>query len=485
MKSTGLLGGVQVFYILMSVVRNKLTALLIGAAGMGLADLYCRTLELLGNTTNFGIAFSAIRRLSALHDEGYYHEIAYYIRLIRTWTFLTALFGAVVCIALSPLISLLTTGSYAHALDYCFLAPAVAFTTLAGGEMAVLKGMRRLKWLALTSAASALGTVVIAVPLYAAFGMKGILPVIAGTTALNFLLNLYASSRQFPYRISPHRNHFLRQGGHLIKLGSAYIAAGIAASAAELFIRTIIVGSDSNYRMAGLYAAGLTLTVSYARLIFVAMDADYFPRLSASLNRRKTMNDTINQQIDILVLLMAPFLLCFAMMLPRIVPLLYSRHFMEIIPMILCALPYMFFKAIYSPIAYLPLASGKSKLYLFAELTYYVGFSIAVSLGYHFGGLTGAGIGLSLANLTDLLLLPLLYRRIFHFHFQRATLHRCALQGLFLLCGLGCCAITSPASLPSTAIFLLFSAAYSWHFLKQNTAILSKMNKLLHRKNKG
>ena len=66
MKSTGLLGGVQAFYILMSVVRNKLTALLIGTAGMGLADLLCRTLELLGNTTNFGIAFSAVDRKSVV-----------------------------------------------------------------------------------------------------------------------------------------------------------------------------------------------------------------------------------------------------------------------------------------------------------------------------------------------------------------------------------------------------------------------------------
>ena len=45
----------------MSIIRNKFTALFIGTWGMGLADLYNRTAELIGNTTNFGIAFSAVR----------------------------------------------------------------------------------------------------------------------------------------------------------------------------------------------------------------------------------------------------------------------------------------------------------------------------------------------------------------------------------------------------------------------------------------
>ena len=289
MKSTGLLGGVQAFYILMSVVRNKLTAMLIGTAGIGLADLYCRSMELLGNTTNFGIAFSAVRRLSSLYEEGDPRAMAYYVRLVRTWTFLTALFGALVCIAFSPLLSQLTTDSYDSIGSFCLLAPAVAFTTLAGGEIAILKGMRRLKHLALVSAAGALATVLLTIPLYVTLGMKGILPVIVATTATTFLLNLRASTRLFPYRISPLRKHFLRQGGKMLRLGSAYIAAGIIGSATELLIRTIIVDADQRYHSAGLYAAGLTLTVSYARLIFVAMDADYFPRLSAAMKDHSAM----------------------------------------------------------------------------------------------------------------------------------------------------------------------------------------------------
>ena len=476
-----MLGGVQAFYIAMSIVRNKLTAILIGTAGMGLADLYCRTLELLGNTTNFGIAFSAVRRLSSLYEENDQREMAYYVRLVRTWTFITAIFGALVCLAFSPLISLLTTDSYDHALTYSLLAPAVAFTTLAGGEIAILKGMRRLKNLAMVSAAGALGTVLISVPLYAGFGMAGILPVIIGTTGLTFFLNLRASTRIFPYRISPHRMHFIRQGGKMLRLGSAYIAAGIIGSMAELLIRTIIVDSEGGYHMAGLYAAGLTLTVSYARLIFVAMDADYFPRLSAAIADRERSNATINQQIDVLVLLMAPFLMIFAICLPIIVPLLYTRDFLDVVPMVLCALPYMFFKAIYSPIAYLPLAGGKSRLYLCAELMYYVGFAILVTCGYHYGGLLGAGIGLSAANAVDLTVLPWLYGRIFGFRFNRSTLYRCLQQGVLLIAAMVCCLLPFLWTKALAIVLFTISCTLSWNFLKRETAVMGKIQSILHR----
>ena len=474
-KSTGLLGGVQFFYILMSIVRNKLTAIFIGTAGIGLADLYCRTLELLGSTTNFGIAFSAVRRLSALYEEDKTNKTEVYVRLIRTWTFITAIFGVLVCISFSPLISQLATGTYDHILTFSLLAPAVFFTTLAGGEIAILKGMRGLKNLALVSAASALGTVIITIPIYATIGITGVIPVIICTTALTFGLNLNATRRLFPYKISPFNRRFVAKGGHLIRLGSAYIAAGIIGSASELLIRTVIVDSDQTCHMAGLYAAGLTLTVSYARIIFVAMDADYFPRLSAALKNLERANETINQQIDILVLLMAPLLILFATCLNWIVPILYTSDFLEVIPMVLCTLPYMFFKAIYSPIAYLPLSAGKSRLYLCAELMYYVAFAILVTTGYHYYGLIGAGLGLSAANMVDLTVLPILYRKIFGFKFSTSTLHRCIIQGVFLVAALTCCGLPIWSGKLISFMLFLLSMRYSWNFLRNETAITEKV----------
>ena len=55
LKYTGLFGSVQVITLLISVVRNKFAALLIGTAGVGLADLFSRTSEMLSTATGCGL----------------------------------------------------------------------------------------------------------------------------------------------------------------------------------------------------------------------------------------------------------------------------------------------------------------------------------------------------------------------------------------------------------------------------------------------
>ena len=64
LKYTSIFGSVQVLQLLISVVRGKFTAVLIGTGGMGLSDLYHRAAELVSNASNLGIAFSAVRRLA-------------------------------------------------------------------------------------------------------------------------------------------------------------------------------------------------------------------------------------------------------------------------------------------------------------------------------------------------------------------------------------------------------------------------------------
>lgn len=69
-KYTSLFGSVQALYVVLAVVRSKVMAVLIGAVGIGLADLFSRTIELVGNLTNFGLGLSAVKRLSELYAQG-------------------------------------------------------------------------------------------------------------------------------------------------------------------------------------------------------------------------------------------------------------------------------------------------------------------------------------------------------------------------------------------------------------------------------
>jgi len=66
LKYMGIFGGVQGLNILMSIVRNKVVAVLLGTAGMGLISLFNATVRLVSDSTNLGLSMSAVRELSAL-----------------------------------------------------------------------------------------------------------------------------------------------------------------------------------------------------------------------------------------------------------------------------------------------------------------------------------------------------------------------------------------------------------------------------------
>lgn len=471
-RATSLMGGVQVINVLINIVRNKLAAILIGTAGMGLADLYTRTADFISQATNFGIGISAVRELAALHDAGNQRACVHYVRLIRTLTLALAAFGALMCFIAAPLLSRWSLGGSSITQGYWKLAAMVALLTLTAGETAILKATHQLRRIAINATLSAVAALVLAASFYYTLGMRGILPVLIGSSAVMWLLALRSTSQYYPISLMHPRREFFRQSRGVITMGLALVTAGILGSGSEMIIRNYII-SHGSLSDAGLYAAGLTLTISYARIIFSAMDADYYPRLSAAVRTPELLSTTINRQIDVLVMVMAPFLLLFAIMLPVAVRILYTKEFLCVEPMVLTALCYMFFKAIYSPIAYLPLATGDSRTYFFMELIYDAAFLLLVLAGYRLYGLLGTGIALSLANALDLLVLWAYYSHKYHYHMERRTLMRCLLQFILLLASIVLCLQTSASAgdqiwraLIGAPLFFT-SAAYSIYTYKR------------------
>ena len=147
----GLFGSVQGLNIIMSLVRNKIVAVLLGTTGMGLITLYNSTVKLLSDSTSMGLPMSAVRELSAAYEQGDHKLLCHKIRIIRMWTLLTALIGMLLCMVLSPLLNRFTFAVGNHTLQFVFLAPTIAFIALAAGESAILKATRQLRALALQS----------------------------------------------------------------------------------------------------------------------------------------------------------------------------------------------------------------------------------------------------------------------------------------------------------------------------------------------
>lgn len=190
LKYTGIFGGVQGLNILISLVRNKIMAELLGPAGMGLSSLFNSTANFVSQSTNLGISFSAVKHVSELFDSGDAERIGHFVKVVRAWSLLTALLGMLVCIVAGPLLSNYTFSWGDHTLHFVLLAPAVGLTAITGGEMAILKGCRRLRALAVIQMFSAIAALLISVPIYYYFRQAGIVPVIVLMALCSMLLTI-------------------------------------------------------------------------------------------------------------------------------------------------------------------------------------------------------------------------------------------------------------------------------------------------------
>ena len=125
LKATGLFGGVQGLNMLTALIRNKLTAVILGTSGFGLISVYNSATTMLGNATNFGLPISAVRNLSDINKENDYEKSARYVGVVRSWILLTSLLGLLVCIVLSTQLSLWTFGDKDYTRAFYFLSVMV------------------------------------------------------------------------------------------------------------------------------------------------------------------------------------------------------------------------------------------------------------------------------------------------------------------------------------------------------------------------
>ena len=405
LKYTGIFGGVQGLNVIVSLVRNKLAAVLLGPAGMGLVSLFNSTVAFISQATGFGISMSAVRRVSELTESGDEAQRAYYIKVVRAWSILAALLGVLVCVAIGPFLSSNTFAWGNHTLHFILLAPAVGLIALTGGETAVLKGTRQLKPLVVIQTFTILVTLVLTVPAYYFFGQTGIVPVIILMALATYLFTINYSYRLYPIQLSGSKG-VLGEGMEMIRLGVAFTLAGIVGAGSEMLIRSWL-NLQGDLDAVGFYNAGYMLTITYAGMVFSAMETDFFPRLSGVNNDVEATNYTVNRQMEVSLLIVAPMLTALIALLPVLIPQLFTSEFLPVVPMAQVTALAMFFKVLTLPVAYITLARGYSMSYLMLESAYFVVFVLLVVIGYQHWGLFGTGVAITLAHVFDYLMINL------------------------------------------------------------------------------
>lgn len=482
LKYTSIFGGVQGLNILIGLVRNKLVAAILGTSGMGLASLFNSVVNFVSQSTNLGISFSAVKHMSEIFESGDAARIERFVSVIRLWSLITAVIGTLVCAVAGNMLSQYTFSWGSHTLHFVLLSPVVGMLAITGGETALLKGARRLQSLATIQIISVFAALVVSVPVYWRFGESGIVPVIVSLALITMLITLRHSLRLFPLHIRSQKG-ILGEGFGMVRLGLAFVAAGILGSGADMVVRSYL--NVAGYLdVVGLYNAGYMITITYAGLVFSAMETDYFPRLSAVNHDVTATNLAVNRQIEVSVLLLSPMLAALMIGLPIFIPLLYSKSFLPVVAMTQVAVFAMYLKAVTLPVSYLTLAKGDSVAYMVLEGVSDVAFVAFVVMGWRWQGLLGVGVGLVACYLIDLVQIYAYAYVRYHYSVSRHVVYYVLLQFPLALVLYAVTRVEQPWIYWTAGIALcMVSAAISLVILYKKTSLWQALMRKLKIKN--
>ena len=464
MKATSLFGGVQVFNIIIAIVRSKIIAVLLGSAGMGVVGLLTSTIGLVSSLTNFGLGTSAVRDIAAANQTGNQNRISKVVTVFSRLVWITGLLGAGITFVLSPWLSQLTFGNNDYAVAFMWLSVSLLFNQLTSGQDVMLQGMRKLKYLAMANMlGSAIGLVVSA-PLYYYYGVEGIVPAIIITALVLLGITWYFARKIKIERTEVTPEETISEGKGMLKMGFMLSLSGLITTGASYIVR-IFISNTGSLEDVGLYNAGFAIIGTYVGLVFMAMSTDYYPRLSGVAHDNKQGTLLINQQAEIALLILSPILTIFLIFINWAIIVLYSTEFIPVNRLIQWAALGMYFKAASWSVAFVLLAKGASKLYFWNELVmniYMLGLNL---LGYYLYGLNGLGISFLVSYVLYFLQVFLLAKYKYEFSFS-AQFYK--IFGIQLALGMLCFAITMFLSNPLAYIVgLPFIATSVWYSFRE------------------
>lgn len=397
-KATSLFGGVQLYQILVQVIRSKFLALFLGTTGMGINGLYSSTLDLIKKITSLGLSQSAVRDISEASSTRDYETISRTVIVLRRLVWFTGALGTIVVLVLSPLLSKVAFGNYDFAVPFAILSITLLLDQVSAGQKVILQGTRRLKDLARASAIGSTIGLFISIPLYYFFRINGLVP----TLVLNSLTMLGLSwfySRRIKVKPIPVNNHEVLEGGAtMLKMGIAMTISG-ALTAFSSFVIRWFIRTEGGVEIVGLFQAGFVIVNNYVGLVFSALGTDFYPRLAGVSKDNNACMQIVNQQGEVAVLLIGP-IICFCLVLmPIFVILLYTRAFLDVNSFIIWALLGLLFKLLSWLVAFQFIAKGESRLFIINESAVNLYQLVFFYLGFRFWGLSGLGVAYALTYL--------------------------------------------------------------------------------------
>jgi O-antigen/teichoic acid export membrane protein len=464
-----IIGTSQVFNILISIVRIKVLAILLGPSGVGLLSVYNSLLEVVEKTAGLGMQSSGLREIATSRDDE--------ARLSKVRHVLFAAYliqGTLAMIAvwlLRERITIWLFGEATHTTEVGLIGIAILIGLLSYAQTTLLQGLRKISDLGrVTVFSNFVGTLAGLAALWLQ-GENGLIWFILVQPLATVLIALHYT-RHLPIPAAVRLSLFETWNvwKPMAKLGVAFMLGGLATVATLLIIRAHIT-QELGLDAAGHFAAAWGITMTYVGFILVAMGGEYYPRLTEVINNKVAAVQLMNDQAQLGLAISGPVFLLLIGLAPWVITFIYSAKFEPAVPLLQWLMVGNVFKFVGSVLGFSIVAAGRAKTFLFVELSFNIVFLVMVFVFMPHVGLEVTAYAFVLGYLVHMSVVYLVARSIHGFRWQALSL---GLLGLHTSLGVALLVLALMAPFAAAIASPLLAAATGLFGLR---IVLSKVGK--------
>ncbi|MDY0987392.1 colanic acid exporter [Flavobacterium sp. ACN2] len=483
LKATGTVGGAQVINILISLLRTKVIALILGTFGVGVVGILTTATDMIRNFASLGLPFSGVRDISIANAKKDDLEISRIVKVFNKWIFISALVGSIITVIFCLPLSRFLFNNDIYTVGIGFLSVSVFFSTLAAGYQSVMQGKRAVLLMSkATIVANFFGSLV-SVLFYLVLKDKGIVPSLILMALVNFLVIYFFYKK---LRIPKYKKISVIESWStakvMIRIGFFTIIVSIVEQFVSLGLRAFL-SNKSGIDGVGLFTAANTIATMYLSIVLNSMASDYYPKLSSIHDDNHKLGATVNNQLYIVLLLASPIIIGMVGFAEVAIKILYSSKFLGAVSVLKWQIIGDFFKIIAWPFGFVFLAKGLGKLFVFSNVSYTIIYIASVYLSWDKFGFLSIGLSFFIAQFF-LMVFICLYSN-FRFGINISSKNIKVVIVMFFLLAVSFCSheyFTGPLRLMISVIALIFSIIYSIYNLSLIMDVKMLISRIIRRK---
>ncbi len=409
-KSTFLFAFVQVCTIAVKMILNKIVAVTMGAEGVGLVGIYTSVIDVIKTGAGLGVSQSSVRTIAEVNQKA--DSPSKTISVVNKTVLLTSLLGVLVTILFSPVLSQWFFESEEYTFEFIAVSLAVGLIILLEGQLGVLKGLRRLRFLAKANIFGSLAGILISVPLYLIYKEQGIVPVLIVAPLISFLFAYYYVKKINYKRYKVTFNEFWQVSSPILKTG-VVLSVAVFLSQISTFILSVYISSNGGIKTLGLYNAGIMIMVGYFSVVINALTTDYYPRISAVNTDNIKLQKELNQQSNVSLVIAFPLVIIFLFALPLLIVFLYSKEFLPIIDFIQIGIYGVLLTIFSNQIDLILVAKNNMRVFIITAF-FYVSIEVLVSVFlYSHYNLVGLGVAKLITGIIHFVMMAIIVNKLY------------------------------------------------------------------------